>query len=168
MRMPLVSILIPTYNRPEYFKQALISALLQSYPNIEIVICDDSTNDESQKITLRYAKSFPGKIKYYKNKRNMGGKRNFQLAFQKATGEYINYLMDDDLFHRYKIERMMQYYLSNTADNIKLVTSYRQPIDGEGKEIPDFDFTRKRFESDTIVNGIVAGNSIILDGNWIG
>ncbi|PEO39942.1 glycosyltransferase [Bacillus wiedmannii] len=168
MLAPLVSILIPTYNRPVYFKQALISALFQKYQNIEVVISDDSTNDDSQKIALRYARKFPGKIKYYKNEKNIGGKLNFQLAFEKASGEYINYLMDDDLFHPNKIDRMMQYYLSDATNDIKLITSYRQPIDAEGKKIPDYSFTKKRFELDTVINGITAGNSIILDGNWIG
>ncbi|MDP1459963.1 glycosyltransferase [Bacillus wiedmannii] len=168
MQMPLVSILIPTYNRPAYFKQALISALLQSYNNIEIIVCDDSTNDESQKIALRYIKKFPYKIKYYKNKNNIGGRLNFQRALQKARGKYINFLMDDDLFHYQKIEKMMRYFLMDTHESIRLVTSYRQPIDAEGNKIPDYSFTKKRFHVDTIVNGIVASNSIILDGNWIG
>lgn len=168
MQKPLVSILIPTYNRPIYFKQALISAVLQSYPNIEVVICDDSTNNNSQKIALQYKKKFPYKIKYYKNKITKGGRLNFQSALEKANGEYINFLMDDDLFHPQKIERMMQYFLADTNENITLITSYRQPIDANGNKIPDFSFTKKRFISDTIVDGISASNSMILDGNWIG
>lgn len=167
METPLVSILIPTYNRPVYFKQALLSALSQTYCNIEIIVCDDSTNDETQNIALQYTKEFPY-IKYYKNKINIGGKRNFQLAFQKATGEYINYLMDDDLFHPHKIQRMMQYYLLDQTNTIKLITSYRQPINEQGKNLSDFTFTKKKFNSDTIIDGIDAGNSILLEGNWIG
>ena len=45
---PLVSILIPTHNRPEYFKQALASARQQTYPNIEIVVSDDSDDDRTR------------------------------------------------------------------------------------------------------------------------
>ncbi|MGG0044195.1 glycosyltransferase family 2 protein [Bacillus tropicus] len=168
MEMPLVSILIPAYNRPMYFKQALISALIQTYSNIEIITSDDSTNDESKRIALKYRGKFPHKIKYYKNKINIGGRLNFQLALQKSSGEYINFLMDDDLFHPEKIERMMQFFLLDTNSNIKLVTSYRQPIDASGNKIPDFPFTEKRFKISTIVDGITASSSIILDGNWIG
>ncbi|MDP1459802.1 glycosyltransferase [Bacillus wiedmannii] len=168
MGMPLVSILIPTYNRPVYFKKALVSAITQSYQNIEIIISDDSTNDEIQKIVWKYYEKIPRKIKYYKNKTNKGGRLNFQYAFEKATGEYINFLMDDDMFHPQKIERMMQYFLLDTKQKIKLVTSYRQPIDDDGKFMDDFSFTKKRFDIDTIINGIEASTSIILDGNWIG
>ncbi|MGE6964111.1 glycosyltransferase [Bacillus thuringiensis] len=168
MKLPLVSILIPTYNRPYYFKQALISALLQSYSNTEIIVCDDSTDNDSKKITLKYIDKFPCKIKYYKNQINIGGRLNFQYALKQANGEYINFLMDDDLFHPQKIERMMQYFLVDNDEKIKLVTSYRQPIDDAGNAIPDFSFTKKRFHIDTIVDGIIASNSMILDGNWIG
>lgn len=168
MHMPLVSILIPTYNRPVYFKQALLSALLQSYSNIEVIICDDSNNDESQKIAFRYREKFPHKIKYYKNNTNIGGRLNFQQVFHKSNGEYVNFLMDDDLFHPQKIEKMMQYFLLDKNEKIKLITSYRQPIDDIGDKMDDFSFTKKRFSIDTIVNGIDASNSIILDGNWIG
>lgn len=51
--VPLVSILIPTYNRPHYFKIALESALAQTYSNIEIIVGDDSTNNETEKLIYR-------------------------------------------------------------------------------------------------------------------
>ncbi|ENL4424233.1 TPA: glycosyltransferase family 2 protein, partial [Bacillus cereus] len=51
---PLVSVLIPTYNRPHYFEKALCSVLEQTYPNIEIIIGDDSTNDETEKVLQKY------------------------------------------------------------------------------------------------------------------
>lgn len=168
MGMPLVSILIPTYNRPVYFKQALMSAITQSYQNIEIIISDDSTNDEVQKIAWRYCKKFPNRIKYYKNKINKGGRLNFQSAFERANGEYINYLMDDDLFHPHKVEKMMHYFMKDEEQKITLVTSYRQPIGANGEPLADFPFTKKRFDRDTIVDGIEASNSIILESNWIG
>ncbi|MGR5989353.1 glycosyltransferase family 2 protein [Bacillus paranthracis] len=58
MPLPLVSVLIPTYNRPNYFKIALDSVLAQEYPNIEIIITDDSTNDETYSIVAPLIKSF--------------------------------------------------------------------------------------------------------------
>ncbi len=48
-QLPLVSVLIPTYNRPRYFEEALCSVLEQTYPNIEIIVGDDSTNEETEK-----------------------------------------------------------------------------------------------------------------------
>ena len=53
-QLPLVSVLIPTYNRPHYFEEALCSVLEQTYPNIEIIVGDDSTNDETEKVLQKY------------------------------------------------------------------------------------------------------------------
>ncbi|MBG9612218.1 glycosyltransferase [Bacillus cereus] len=167
MSLPLVSVLIPTYNRPNYFKIALDSVLAQDYPNIEIIITDDSTNDETYSIVAPLINSFSN-IHYYKNNVRLGGVKNFQNAFLQSKGDYINFLMDDDFFHPKKISTMMNYYLKDPEQKIKLITSYRQPVDGEGNLIPDFPFTQKKHPSLTLIDGLEAGGSIILDNNWIG
>lgn len=167
LSLPLVSILIPTYNRPKYFKQALRSAIFQEYPNIEIIVCDDSTDDKTYLITMAFKNSFPH-IRYYRNTKNLGGVKNFQKALQHAKGEYINFLMDDDLFHPQKISKMIQHFLLDQEQKIKLVTAHRQPIDEDGKILMDFQFTKKKFSSITILDGIEAGDSMILELNWIG
>ncbi|WP_180255214.1 glycosyltransferase family 2 protein [Bacillus toyonensis] len=167
MSLPLVSVLIPTYNRPNYFKIALDSVLAQEYPNIEIIITDDSTNDETYSIVAPLINSFSN-LQYFKNSERLGGVKNFQQAFLRSKGEYINFLMDDDFFHPKKIGTMMKHYLKDPEQKIKLVTSYRQPVDGEGNFIPDLACTKKRFPNLTLLNGLEAGGSIILDYNWIG
>ncbi|MBJ8113114.1 glycosyltransferase family 2 protein [Bacillus cereus group sp. N6] len=167
MSLPLVSVLIPTYNRPEYFKLALDSVLAQEYQNIEIIITDDSTNNDTYSIVTPLINSFSN-IHYYKNNERLGGIKNFQLAFQYSKGEYVSFLMDDDLFHPKKISTMMKFYLKDSAGKIKLITSYRQPIDGNGNFIPDFAPTKKRHVTPTLINGLEAGGSMILDYNWIG
>ena len=71
-KSPLVSILIPTYNRPHYFKIALESALAQTYPNIEIIIGDDSTNDETEiLINEQYLPNYKN-ITYIRNTTTLG------------------------------------------------------------------------------------------------
>ncbi|MGQ0453214.1 glycosyltransferase family 2 protein, partial [Bacillus sp. SS-TM] len=70
--LPLVSILIPTYNRPHYFKIALESALAQTYSNIEIIIGDDSTNDETATlIREQYLPNYKN-ITYIRNTPTLG------------------------------------------------------------------------------------------------
>lgn len=66
MENPLVSVVIPAYNRPDTLKIEIDSVLEQTYPNIEIIICDDSSDDRVQKMLDPYLGSNP-KIKYYKN-----------------------------------------------------------------------------------------------------
>lgn len=165
MKMPLVSVIIPAYNRPHFLQKALQSVLDQTYTNIEIIVCDDSTNDEVQTMMKLFIQTDP-KIKYVKNDTVLFLK-NWHKGFELASGEYINYLMDDDVFHPHKIEKMMSFYLQR--NDITLVTSYRQLIDIEGNPLPPIDETVKLFEHTTIVNGIELGNYVLTHGcNVIG
>ncbi|MHB0801634.1 glycosyltransferase [Bacillus thuringiensis] len=167
-QMPLVSVLIPTYNRPIYFEKALCSVLEQTYPNIEIIIGDDSTNDETEKMLQKYLRNHSNII-YIKNRSTLGQFENALMLFNKAKGEYVNFLMDDDLFHVNKIEKMMMYFLDDSSNEIKLVTSHRQVIDAEGKELRHIYSTVRLFEEDTIIEGTELGNRVIVDQkNYIG
>ncbi|WP_138495931.1 glycosyltransferase family 2 protein [Paenibacillus pinistramenti] len=154
MEQPLVSILMPTYNRPEYFEQALASAFNQTYKNIEIVVSDNSTNDLTQQIVEKY-QAMPGgsRIRYYRNKENIGPIANQQRILNRAQGKYVNYLNDDDLFHPQKIEKMMHYFLKHKG--IVLVTSQRRVIDDKGNRIylPPLWTFKQLYPKDTIVDG---------------
>ena len=165
--MPLVSILIPTYNRPAYFEIALESALKQTYKNIEIIITDDSTNDQTYNCIQPYLKKH-NNIFYYKNPTVIGGSHNFINAYEKSNGDYINFLMDDDVFHPYKIEKMLSYFLEDYTNKITLVTSYRSFIDENGDSIPDTIHNQRKFQQTTELDGKEAGSSIIAEFNWIG
>ncbi len=125
--LPLVSILIPTYNQTEYLERTLMSALMQTYNNIEIIICDDSTNDEVEKFLKPYVENHKN-IKYYNNGGSLGqrGILNGQKCFDLSNGEYINYLFHDDVFHLNKIEIMVKYFMNNK--DVTLVTSFRNRI----------------------------------------
>lgn len=166
--LPLVSILIPTYNRPEYFEVALKSVLAQSYPKIEIIVGDDSTNGETEKLMKRYLSQF-NNIRYIKNKNNLGQFENDLMLFREAKGEYINYLMDDDLFHPEKITKMMEYYLKDDKEQIKLVTSHRKMFDHNYQLFEDEGVSTKLFDEDTIIDGIKFGDfALKLNFNCFG
>ncbi|TKH10398.1 glycosyltransferase [Bacillus wiedmannii] len=167
MNAPLVSIIIPTYNRVHFLKLALESALSQSYKNIEIIISDDSTNFSTYHLLQPYLENYPH-IRYYRNKKNIGGALNFIQGYQYSQGEYINFLMDDDLLHPDKIKIMLEYFLNDHSQEIKLVTSYRSLIDENGNCIPDSIYNQRRFTEVTILDGWQAGSSIISEFNWIG
>lgn len=94
---PLVSILIPTYNQPEYIVQCVESCLCQDYDNIEVVIGDDSTNEsvfEALKNLLKYKK-----IRYHRNINNLGRVQNYRnLLFEHAKGEWAVMIDGDDFY----------------------------------------------------------------------
>jgi glycosyltransferase involved in cell wall biosynthesis len=152
--LPLVSVVIPAYNRPQTLKIAIDSVLKQTYPNIEIIICDDSSDERVKEMLIPYLESF-SQIKYYKNERNLF-LENWHKCFELATGEYINYLMDDDVFHKEKIKKMM--YFFNEFENITLVTSYRQTIDESGNHLPPIVATAKLYHEIRILDGKMLGN----------
>lgn len=154
MVTPLVSVVIPAYNRPDTLKLALDSVLAQTYPNIEIIICDDSSDDRVQEMLNTYL-DLVSNIKYYKNEKNLF-LENWHKCFDLATGEYINYLMDDDLFHREKISKMM--YFFDEFDNITLVTSYRQTINESGDFLFPIHATSKLYEETRILDGKMLGD----------
>lgn len=152
---PLVSVVIPAYNRPHTLKIAIDSVLEQNYPNIEIVICDDSSNNEVQQmLEAAYLPSYP-QIKYHKNEKNLF-LENWHKCFDLASGEYINYLMDDDVFHKEKISKML--YFFNEFENITLVTSYRQTINESGSFLPPIAATVRLYEETRVMDGKTLGN----------
>jgi len=104
MNNPLVSICIPTHNRPHFLKQALKSAQKQTYKTIEIIISDNSDNN----ITQKYISTLNDKrIRYYRNVPNLDQLLNGILPAQRARGTYIKYLMDDDLLKPNCVKKMV-------------------------------------------------------------
>lgn len=128
---PLVSVLIPTYNQPVFFEKALQSALQQDYRNIEIVIGDDSTNDETKKLMEeKYIGKYP-RIKYFHHGGPLGGHglKNIEFILNHADGDFVNYLFHDDIFYTTKISRMVTCYEEDLEEKLGIVTSTRDAID---------------------------------------
>ena len=94
--MSKVSIMIPTFNQPQYIEQAVDSALMQDYEDVEIVVSDDSDNLDTFRIyEKKYAKNH--KIKYFKNSSNLGRVGNYhKTLYERATGTYVLNLDGDD------------------------------------------------------------------------
>ncbi len=91
---PLVSFLIPTYNRSDLLQQAIDSILSQSYKNTEIIIIDDASTDDTKNMINS---QFKDKVRYYKNDVNRGVAYSRNLGLSYATGKYIGLLDSDDL-----------------------------------------------------------------------
>lgn len=104
---PLISILIPAYKAEKYLEKALDSALEQTYGNIEIVVVDDGSIDETCSILKRYAGTYPRRIRYAtQTNKGSGPTRNALLDM--AEGEYITFLDADDWIEPDYIERLFE------------------------------------------------------------
>ena len=153
---PLVTIIIPTYNRPHYLKIALDSALNQTYRNIEIFISDNSSNEETKKLIQTYSDA---RIKYeYHPEFDANGNWNHCRHYNNPQAEYVNWLMDDDLFYPDKIAKMVDIYRNHS--DVSLVTSRRNIIDYEGKILGT---ARTFFNSDIKTEGSKVGNYLFMD-----
>ncbi len=93
MTTPLLSIAIPTYNRCEYLKQTLAVILAQKTSEVEILVCDNCSNDE----TWQYLTDLGSKITSFRQTTNAGADENFISCLTQATGQYVWTLGDDDL-----------------------------------------------------------------------
>lgn len=91
---PKVTIAIPAYNRPEYLRQAIRSALGQTLDDFEVIVCDDCSTDDIGSVANSFGDA---RIKYHRNASRLGAAKNHQLSVELARGEYITNLHSDDL-----------------------------------------------------------------------
>ncbi len=108
---PLVSVLMSTYNRAAFLREALDSVLAQTYPNWELLVCDDGSTDSSWQILTEYQTRDPRIRAFYKE--NGGQSSGLNVAFRHSSGEVIFLLDSDDTFLPQKIERVLQGFLGN-------------------------------------------------------
>lgn len=132
---PLASICVPSYNHAQYLPATLDSALAQTYPNIEIIVMDDGSKDDSLKIARDYEARFPDKIKVYThpNGANLGISRTVNAAFAHCTGKYWMGLPSDDILYPDKIEKQVAFLEKNPA--LGFVYCSVDYIDAEGKKV---------------------------------
>jgi glycosyltransferase involved in cell wall biosynthesis len=91
---PLVSVLIPTFNRPDLLPKAINSALLQSYNNIEVIVSDNSSTTETEEVVSRIVDP---RLSYSRSK-DIGLVPNWRKLLNRAKGEYCLIISDDDFF----------------------------------------------------------------------
>ena len=164
---PLVSIIIPTFERPHYFRLALESVLAQTYRNLDIFITDNSHNTETADMMRRDFSSDP-RI-HYEHHPSYGVYENWACArsYDNADARYVNWLMDDDLFLPDKIAVMMDCFFAHP--DLSLVTSYRECIDKNGNKLPDLPATTPLTKEITKFSGEAIGKNILVSlKNFIG
>ncbi|MCP4022251.1 MAG: glycosyltransferase family 2 protein [Desulfobacteraceae bacterium] len=106
--MPLVSAIIPTYNRDWALKNAIDSALNQDYGNLEVIVIDDGSTDDTNDLLQQYK----GKIVALKQT-NKGVSAARNLGIQRAAGEYIALLDSDDAWEKEKISCQVRFFKEN-------------------------------------------------------
>ncbi|MBJ6119790.1 glycosyltransferase [Pontibacter sp. BT310] len=157
----LVSVCIPVYNGEKYLKESLKSVISQSYKNIEILIVDDGSTDNSLHIITEF-KEIDNRIRLIQNKQNLGLVKNWQKCIELAKGNWIKFLFQDDIMHSECLKKMMN---ACATKNVKICISGREFIieDSASPLLQDFFIDKvyrlersypfpKKFELDEIAN----------------
>ncbi|HEV3217973.1 MAG TPA: glycosyltransferase [Vicinamibacterales bacterium] len=97
--LPLVSIGLPVHNAERYLRQALDSLVGQDYPNVEVIVSDNASEDSTQQICAEYARR-DARLLYHRVERNMGAVWNFRRVLELARGEYFMWAAFDDIRDR--------------------------------------------------------------------
>lgn len=126
---PKVSIVIPVYNGANYMRDAIDSALAQTYQNIEIIVVNDGSCDDGE--TEKVALSYGDRIRYYW-KKNGGVATALNFGISKMTGEYFSWLSHDDMYTPDKIEMEVQ-WLAAQPDSTTIIVEGYQVVNASGQ-----------------------------------
>jgi glycosyltransferase involved in cell wall biosynthesis len=129
---PLVSICIPAYNAEKFIKETLESVLNQTYQNIEIIITDDCSKDNTISIINSFSDE---RIKFYQNDKNLGVEGNWNKALQLANGKFCKMMGADDILYPTCLEEQLAILENPENYDVVLVTSHKNVINQDGKLI---------------------------------
>lgn len=131
----LVSIGLPVFNGERFLAETLDSFLDQTFQNFELIISDNASTDSTQEICLQYSAK-DDRIRYARQKTNLGASRNYNLLLEMSSGKYFKWASHDDLCAPTFLERCTQVFNENPS--VILCYSRTQEIDEEGKVIREF------------------------------
>ena len=116
---PMVSIIIPVFNGANYIREAIDSALAQTYKNIEVIVVNDGSIDDTDQIVLSYG----NKVRYF-TKENGGVSSALNLALREMRGEYFSWLSHDDLYLPDKVKIQIEHLNLLKEKDVILYSNY--------------------------------------------
>lgn len=159
MKNHLVSILIPVYNREDLIEETVRSALAQTYKNIEIIIVDNKSTDNTWMVLEKLSQE-DNRIEIFQNSSNMGPVRNWKRCIDEASGEYGKILWSDDLIEPTFLEKTVPFLEKNEEIGF-VFTGTEIFIDGTDKKTEHYFIgDTGAYESDRYINGV------LFEGNY--
>ena len=129
MYQPLVSVVIATYNGQQFLASQIESIINQTYTNIEVIVLDDKSIDNTVLIVEKYAAQYPN-IRLVINEENLGYIKNFEKGFLLVKGDVIAPCDQDDIWYSNKIEVLLQH-----MGNHEIVYCNSELIDVNGNKL---------------------------------
>lgn len=134
---PLVTVICLCYNHSEFVVEAFESVLNQTHKNIELIIADDFSTDNSVEIIEKWRKNHP-EIPFFANKENIGNTKTFNQCLKIAKGEYIIDLAADDVLKLDCISKQLKGFAESTYKNLGLVYGNAELITEKGAYIDNY------------------------------
>jgi glycosyltransferase involved in cell wall biosynthesis len=119
---PLVTVGIPTYNRPESLRRTLEYITAQSYNNLEIIVSDNCSPGHDTEALVQEFINKDSRICFYRQTENMGAVFNFKFVLAKSLGEYFMWAADDDKWSNCFIEKIMRVFQSGEKKYVAVAT----------------------------------------------
>ena len=128
---PLVTVILPTRDRPHYLREALESALNQRYRHLEVLVRDNASTDETRRVVQSFSDP---RIRYHRHSENVGPTENIIGGCREARGEYVASLHDDDVWEPDFLEKLVPPLQANSAAVVAFSDHYI--IDADGRIDP--------------------------------
>jgi len=163
-----VSIIIPVYNGANYMREAINSALSQTYKNLEIIVVNDGSNDNGE--TERIALSYGNKIRYF-SKPNGGVASALNLGIKEMSGEYFSWLSHDDIYLPEKIEHQIS-ILSSLSNHSAIIYGGYEVIDHKSKSLyfvrPNEKFSEEKLNISLfpLLRGLIHGCALLIPSKY--
>ncbi|MEI6864585.1 glycosyltransferase [Flavicella sp.] len=126
--LPIVSIVCSCYNHRDYVIDSIKSVLSQLYVNIELIVVDDFSSDDSVQVIKNFLISYP-EVRFIQNKSNLGLNKSFNRAVKTSKGEYLIDLAADDLLLPHSVQCLVGVFLKAKNPNLALVFGNATDID---------------------------------------
>ena len=164
--LPKVSLIIPVYNGENYLEEAMDCAFRQTYPNLEVIVVNDGSTDDTANIARKYG----DRIKYIE-KENGGGSSALNAGIANMTGEYFAWLSHDDKITSDHIEKLVEYVSHHYDEKVIPYASF-DLIDENGRRLTEesvnaklnmFDYKRSVLEKySPLLFGEINGGSVLI------
>lgn len=129
MQYQKISIITPSYNQGEFLEETIKSVLDQNYPNLEYIIMDGGSTDNSVDIIKKYQ----NRLKYWESKKDQGQSHAINKGFRRATGDIIGWLNSDDLYLPDTLQTVVRFFRQHP--DIDMVYGDQIEIDASGQVI---------------------------------
>lgn len=171
---PLISVIIPVYNREDYIAQALSSILNEDYPNLEIALINDGSTDNTDNVIKNWIEQHKDQIKIvYKSRENKGVVKTLNELVDVSNGEYIVFFGSDDYLKNNGIRKRYE-YLKSRPDKLMVLADcnlidkndniiHESALISQGKVNKDLLFSDEGMKKFMILNGFTPGATLMAD-----